>query len=1509
MKGLSSGRNKSRASVQSIQATKLPTGRRRAAGIAAACRLAAALAALPATGLAATVSSVWTNSAGNNQWNTAGNWNPAAVPNNGNGGNTYDVTIGSPAGTLLDVTVTIDNLTVQSNGSLGIQDGQSLTIVGGALANNSTITINSNGGGDATVLRLGADTLLNGTGAIMLNATANSTGRAQITTAGTSVLTQAAGSSITGDGQINATLVNNGTVNANVGGSDLFLQTDNMTNNSLFEATGGGRLDISGITVTQGASGQISANNSTVNLSSASIVGGTLATASGGVIQSSSGSNLLTSVTNSGTLNILDNTSVHLSTALTNNGTITINSNGGGDATALTADTSTTLNGSGTVNLNATANSSGRAQLNTAMNATLTQAAGHSITGDGQINAALVNQGLVNANVGGSDLWLQTNDKTNSGTMEATNGGKLDINGITITNAGGTLTAADGSTLHLGNNATISGGILSTTGTGSILTDMGGATTLTGNLTLPTGTGYNIVDNTNTHLASSITNNGTITINSNGGGDATALTADTSLTLSGSGTVNLFAANNSSGRAQLNAPAGAILTVGPTQLVTGNGQINAALTNNGTVNANVPGASLVLQGSDKTNNGLMEATNGSLLDLVGTMTITQSASGQILANGSTVRLLGNVTINGGALNTQNFVPPMGNPVTGVVQNAGGSNTLNNVTIANNGKLDVLDNTALHLTGQSLTDNGTITINANGGGDATLISVDGNLTLAGTGTVNLVAAGNSSGRAQLNTAMNATLTQAAGHSITGLGQINAALVNQGLVDANVSGGALWLQTNNMTNTATMEATGGGALNITGITITNAGGTVTAADGSTLHLGNNATISGGILSSTGSGSITTDLGGATTLTGNLTLPMGTSYNIVDNTNTHLGSSITNNGTITINSNGGGDATALTADTSLTLNGSGTVNLNATANSSGRAQLNTAPGATLTVGPNQMITGDGLINAALTDSGTVNANVGGSDLVLLANNKTNTGTMEATGGGKLDVNGITISNTGGTITAADGSSLHLGNNATISGGVLSSTGTGSITTDLGGATTLTGNVTLPTGTSFNIVDNTNTHLGSSITNNGTITINSNGGGDATGLTADTNLTLNGSGTVNLNATANSSGRAQLNTAPGATVTVGANQVITGDGQINAALLNQGLVNANVGGSDLWLQTNDMTNTGTMEATKGGALDISGITVTNTGGTISAGNGSSVNLRQGAAITGGTLSASGSGVVQNISATNTLTNVTVAAGTPFNILDNSAVNAAGTLTNHGVITVNSNSGGDLTTLAFNSGASLTGDGGLVVNNNGRVTFPKNSPPVNNSLGSLTINGNGKVDLANNGITIDYGANPSPLAAIQSYLSSGALVSSLTDSSHVVALVDSANGGVPGQPPHSLVVEYAIVGDADLEGFVGFDDLVTLARHYGKNNADWSIGDFNNDNTVGFDDLVALARHYGQTLTAAQLAEFDPTFRADVEAAFATVPEPGTVLLFTMGAGAVLPRRRRSRSRSLMNSDRRSSS
>ena len=107
-----------------------------------------------------------------------------------------------------------------------------------------------------------------------------------------------------------------------------------------------------------------------------------------------------------------------------------------------------------------------------------------------------------------------------------------------------------------------------------------------------------------------------------------------------------------------------------------------------------------------------------------------------------------------------------------------------------------------------------------------------------------------------------------------------------------------------------------------------------------------------------------------------------------------------------------------------------------------------------------------------------------------------------------------------------------------------------------------------------------------------------------------------------------------------------------------------------------------------------------------------------------------------------------------------------------------------------------------------------------------------------------------------------------------------------------------SMLGDADDDGKVDFADLLILARHYGMKNATWADGDFNGDGTVGFDDLTILARNYGRSPTPGQLAALDPSFRADVEQAFADLPEPSGLAAALVAAAMVLSRRRLSESR-----------
>lgn len=79
--------------------------------------------------------------------------------------------------------------------------------------------------------------------------------------------------------------------------------------------------------------------------------------------------------------------------------------------------------------------------------------------------------------------------------------------------------------------------------------------------------------------------------------------------------------------------------------------------------------------------------------------------------------------------------------------------------------------------------------------------------------------------------------------------------------------------------------------------------------------------------------------------------------------------------------------------------------------------------------------------------------------------------------------------------------------------------------------------------------------------------------------------------------------------------------------------------------------------------------------------------------------------------------------------------------------------------------------------------------------------------------------------------------------------------------------------GDVNDDGSVNFNDLLTLAQHYGHPGS-YPQGDLNFDGQVNFNDLLILAQHYGQSLGASAAAA--TSFSSDAAAAgIASVPEP----------------------------------
>src|ERR1700683_1506362 len=159
------------------------------------------------------------------------------------------------------------------------------------------------------------------------------------------------------------------------------------------------------------------------------------------------------------------------------------------------------------------------------------------------------------------------------------------------------------------------------------------------------------------------------------------------------------------------------------------------------------------------------------------------------------------------------------------------------------------------------------------------------------------------------------------------------------------------------------------------------------------------------------------------------------------------ITNAGNISVNSTT--NVTNFSVEGAGTLTGGGTVTLadNSRIMSFTTGSLenvnNTIEGAT---GANGDIGGNAL---SITNDagGVINANVSGDSIDLLPNSTgglTNLGTLEASNGGTLyfDGNGGAFyTNTGGTIKALTGSEVILIHNAPITGGTLTTVGTGSI------------------------------------------------------------------------------------------------------------------------------------------------------------------------------------------------------------------------------------------------------------------------------------------------------------------------------------------------------------------------------------------------------------------------------------------------------------------------------------
>jgi hypothetical protein len=734
---------------------------------------AALVAAVSCAALAAAAASgqpiAWQNAAGG-AWSVATNWNPNTVPIS-----TSHAALIGIAGTytvLVDLSPSLASLDVANPGAtLAVQGGRVLGSA--AWSNNGTIVVNSNAAASDTVLRINATATLSGTGTVVLNAVADShLSRAYITRTGSAVLTNGAEHTIRGTGQISGTpLTNEGLVQADLNTRVLQVYNAAASNSGTLRASDGGILSLSLVPLSQSAGGQVVADSGTFRLDgNSSVTGGALSAVNAGVIQNAAGTtNTLASVTLAGPVHVREASLLALTGTVTNNGAVTVNPAGLAQDTTVRIDSNVTLAGNGSLALNAVADSAlTRAQVTRNGAFTLTNGAGHTIRGAGVLSGVpTINEGLVQADVDGRVLRLFNATADNAGTIRASAGGILSLSFVPLSQSSGAQVVADGGTFRLDGSSSVTGGTLSAVNAG-VIQNASGTTNTLSNVTLSGPT--HVREASLLALTGTITNSGAVTVNPAGTAQDTTVRIDSNVTLAGDGSLVLNAvADSALSRAQVTRSGAFTLTNGAAHAIRGTGRLNGVpVVNQGLVHADADGRVLQFYNAAADNAGTIRASAGGILSL-SLVPLSQSAGGQVVADGGTFRLDGSSSVTGGALSAMNA---------GGIQNAPGtSNTLANVTLA--GPVHVREASLLALTG-TITNNGAVTVNPAGMAQDTTLRIDSNVTLAGNGSLSLNAvAGGALTRAQVTRNGAFTLTNGAGHTIRGRGVFNGCpLVNHG-----------------------------------------------------------------------------------------------------------------------------------------------------------------------------------------------------------------------------------------------------------------------------------------------------------------------------------------------------------------------------------------------------------------------------------------------------------------------------------------------------------------------------------------------------------------------------------------------------------------------------------------------------------------------------------------------------------------------------------------------------------
>lgn len=142
-----------------------------------------------------------------------------------------------------------------------------------------------------------------------------------------------------------------------------------------------------------------------------------------------------------------------------------------------------------------------------------------------------------------------------------------------------------------------------------------------------------------------------------------------------------------------------------------------------------------------------------------------------------------------------------------------------------------------------------------------------------------------------------------------------------------------------------------------------------------------------------------------------------------------------------------------------------------------------------------------------------------------------------------------------------------------------------------------------------------------------------------------------------------------------------------------------------------------------------------------------------------------------------------------------------------------------------------------------------------------------------------DYASLPEMVGATSGTLFAGPVYE--FQFSNLVDLMFGPTAVVGPSSTGVVALALSVLGDLNNDRSVGFDDLLSLAQHYGRP-ANYAQGDINGDGKVTFTDLLTLSQRFGQSVPAGA-------------ATASPVPEPGAVAAVVLLGPIARPRRRAS--------------